>query len=76
MPLPPNVDPTVALTLALPGHVAVWAGGRWRPGWLVARGHEQSGWVGLVQYADDDDREVTEEVPAERITAADTWLSD
>jgi hypothetical protein len=72
----PNVDPQLTATLPLPSHVTVWALGSWRPGWLIGRSHEPGGWLGLVQYEDDGGTEVTAEVPAEQIAAADTWLAD
>ncbi len=72
----PSVDPQLTSTLPLPSHVTVWVGGRWRPGWLIGRSHEPDGWYGTVQYEDDSGNEVTEQVPAEQIAAADTWLSD
>jgi hypothetical protein len=73
----PQVDPALTATLPLPSHVTVWVDGRWRPGWLVGRSHEATGWIGVVQYDDDDSgREITAEVPAEQIASAGTWLSD
>jgi len=72
----PNVDPRLAVTLPLPSHVTVWAHGKWRPGWLIGRSHESTGWFGIVQYDDDAGTEITEPVAAEQIAAADTWLSD
>jgi hypothetical protein len=73
---PPRVDPATMTGLPLPSHITVWAAGRWRPGWLIARSHEPTGWVGLVQYDDDRGIEVTEEIAAEQIAAADCWLAD
>ena len=73
---PPRVDPTTVTRLPLPSHVTVWAAGRWRRGWLIARSHEPTGWVGLVQYDDDHGVEVTEQIAAEQIAAADCWLAD
>jgi len=54
--------------LQLPAHVNVWARGAWRPGWLVARDHQPSGWHGLVQYQDEHQGETTEWLPAEQIS--------
>jgi len=76
MPKSPQVDPALTATLPLPSHVTVWVGGRWRPGWLIARVHEPSGWIGTVQYDDDHGAEVTEQIAAEQIASAGTWLSD
>jgi len=72
---PPRLDPSVIARLPLPSRVAVWVEGRWRRAWIIARSHEPSGWVGVVQFYDRG-REVTAEVPAERISAAETRFSD
>jgi hypothetical protein len=53
--------------LPLPSHVIVLADGQWRPGWLIGREHEATGWTGLVQYEGDDGTERTERLPADRI---------
>jgi hypothetical protein len=65
-------DPELIQRLPLPSHVFVLAGGTWRPGWLIGRVHEEDGWFGMVQYDDDEGTEVTTQVPAARIAAADT----
>jgi hypothetical protein len=53
--------------LPLPSHVIVLVDGEWRPGWLIGREHEETGWTGLVQYEGDDGTEQTERLPADRI---------
>ncbi|TCO33110.1 hypothetical protein EV652_103109 [Kribbella steppae] len=53
--------------LPLPSHVIVLVDGQWRPGWLIGREHEATGWTGLVQYEGDDGTERTERLPADRI---------
>ncbi|MEV0284121.1 MULTISPECIES: hypothetical protein [unclassified Kribbella] len=53
--------------LPLPSHVIVLVDGKWRPGWLIGREHEATGWTGLVQYEGDDGAERTERLPADRI---------
>jgi hypothetical protein len=68
--------PSLITRFPLPSRVSVWAEGRWRRAWLIARSHEPSGWIGIVQYDDDRGREITAEIPSERITTADTWLTD
>jgi hypothetical protein len=71
-----TVDPSIVAKLPLPSHVTVWADGRWRRGWLIARSHEPTGWIGLVQYDNDHGTEVTEYVTADRIAHPDCWLPD
>lgn len=71
-----RVDPTTLARLPLPSHVTVWADGRWRRAWLIGRSHEPDGWLGQVQYDDDQGREVTEEIPADHIAPAECWLLD
>ncbi|MEI8411941.1 MULTISPECIES: hypothetical protein [unclassified Kribbella] len=53
--------------LPLPSHVIVLVDGQWRPGWLIGREHEATGWTGMVQYEGDDGTEQTERLPADRI---------
>ena len=60
-------DTELVSRLSLPGHVIVLADGQWRRGWLIGREHEETGWVGLVQYEGDDGVERTERLPADRI---------
>jgi len=72
----PKVNPALLTRLKLPAHVLVWAAGRWRRGWVVARDHEIGGWVGMVQYDNDEGVELTEWLPADRIAAADSWLAE
>jgi hypothetical protein len=60
-------DTELVSRLALPGHVIVLADGQWRRGWLIGREHEDTGWIGLVQYEGDDGIERTERLPADRI---------
>ena len=57
----------VVSRLPLPSHVIVHADGQWRPGWLIGREHEATGWTGMVQYEGDDGTEHTERLPADRI---------
>jgi hypothetical protein len=76
LPTRTTVDPSVVAKLPLPSHVAVWADGRWRRGWLIARAHEPAGWIGLVQYDNDHATEVTEYITADRIARPDCWLTD
>jgi hypothetical protein len=72
----PRLDPAAITQLALPSHVTVWADSRWRRGWLIARSHEPGGWIGRVQYVDDNGREITTWIAAEQITTAESWLTD
>jgi hypothetical protein len=72
----PTVDPTLLTRLKLPAHATVWVAGRWRRGLVIARRNEPGGWMGKVRYDDDDGDEVTGWLPAERIAATDTWLTD
>jgi len=65
-------DPELIQRLALPSHVSVYADGKWRPGWLIGRVHEEEGWFGTVQYNGDDGTEVTAQLPAAQIAAPDT----
>ncbi|GAB2648165.1 hypothetical protein [Kribbella swartbergensis] len=71
-----KVDPRTVTKLPLPSHVTVLVDGRWRRGWLIGRSHEPGGWVGYVQYDDDQGREVTAEIPADHIAPAECWLLD
>jgi hypothetical protein len=72
-----RVDPQTLRRLPLPSHVLVWASGQWRRGWLIGRALDPDrGWLGTVQYDRDDGVEVTAEVPADQVAAADTWLAD
>jgi hypothetical protein len=74
---PPRVDPETLRRLPLPAHVLVRAGGQWRRGWLIGRAHDPDrGWLGTVQYDGDDGVEITAELPADQVAAADTWLAD
>jgi len=66
-----SVDAGQITKLPLPSHVIVWVDGRRRRGWLIGRSHEPAGWMGLVQYDDDQGREVTGQIPAEYIDSAD-----
>ena len=66
------VDPELIQRLPLPSHVSVYAGGKWRPGWLIGRVHEEEGWFGTVQYDGEDGTEVTAQLPAAQIAAADS----
>jgi hypothetical protein len=68
-------DAWVLREIALPGHVIVQVGARWRRGWLIARQNDPTGWTGLVQY-EQAGREVTEYLPAARIAPPDLWLAD
>lgn len=61
--------------LSLPGHVLVMVGGSWRRGWLIGRDNGPGGWTGVVMYDDDTGREVTETLPAARITSPDIWVT-
>jgi hypothetical protein len=61
----------VVSRLPLPSHVVVLVDGQWRPGWLIGREHEETGWTGLVQYEGDDGTERTERLPADRIALPD-----
>lgn len=69
-------DPGLVARLPLPSHVIVRVDGEWRRGWLIGREHEESGWVGLVQYETDDGTERTEHLPADQIASPDMWLAD
>ena len=61
--------------LPLPSHVIVQVDGQWRPGWLIGREHEATGWTGLVQYEGDDGTERTERLPADRIALPESHRS-
>lgn len=65
-------EPELIQRLPLPSHVIVLVDGQWRPGWLIGRVHEDEGWFGTVQYDGDDGTEVTTQLPADRIAAADS----
>jgi len=69
-------DPGLVPRLPLPSHVIVRVDGEWRRGWLIGREHEESGWIGLVQYEADDGTERTERLPADQIASPDVWLAD
>ena len=60
-------DTELVSRLSLPSHVVVQADGQWRRGWLIGREHEDTGWIGVVQYEGDDGIERTERLPAARI---------
>ncbi|QNE20471.1 hypothetical protein F1D05_24360 [Kribbella qitaiheensis] len=60
-------DTELVSRLSLPSHVVVLVDGRWHPGWLIGREHEETGWTGMVQYEGDDGTEKTESLPADRI---------
>lgn len=60
-------DTELVSRLSLPSHVVVHADGQWRRGWLIGREHEDTGWIGVVQYEADDGIERTERLPADRI---------
>lgn len=60
-------DTELVSRLSLPSHVVVQADGQWRRGWLIGREHEETGWIGVVQYEGDDGIERTERLPAARI---------
>lgn len=65
-------DPELIQRLPLPSHVTVFAGGKWRPAWLIARVHDPDGWFGTVQFDDDEGTEVTTQLPADQIAAPDS----
>ena len=75
--LPPQHehDAWMLCEVALPGHVIVLVGARWRRGWLIARHNGPTGWTGLVQY-ERAGGEITEYLPAARIAPPDLWLAD
>jgi hypothetical protein len=60
-------DTELVSRLSLPSHVIVQVDGRWRRGWLIGREHEETGWIGVVQYEGDDGTEHTDRLPADRI---------
>ncbi|TDW95408.1 hypothetical protein EV137_2748 [Kribbella pratensis] len=70
-PAPLKPGPCTVGRLPLPSHVLVWADDCWRRAWLIGRSHEDVGWMGLVQYDDHRGNEVTRQMPAELIAAAD-----
>lgn len=60
-------DTELVSRLSLPSHVIVRVGEQWRRGWLIGREHEETGWIGVVQYEGDDGIERTERLPADQI---------
>ncbi len=60
-------DTELVSRLSLPSHVVVQVDEQWRRGWLIGREHEDTGWIGVVQYEGDDGIERTERLAADRI---------
>ena len=60
-------DTELVSRLSLPSHVIVQVDGQWRRGWLIGREHEDTGWIGVVQYEADDGTEHTDRLPADQI---------
>jgi hypothetical protein len=60
-------DTELVSRLSLPSHVIVQVDGQWRRGWLIGREHEDTGWIGVVQYEGDDGIEHTDRLPADLI---------
>ncbi|MEV8378456.1 hypothetical protein AB0P21_37305 [Kribbella sp. NPDC056861] len=65
-------DTELVSRLSLPSHVIVQVDGQWRRGWLIGREHEDTGWIGVVQYEDDDGTEHTDRLPAGQIAEPET----